>query len=74
LALSPPTKRSTSAIKAAGGEPGSGAAFFAPAMWPATYSERLRESIRVALPSVNMRRTSSVLTSAVFWFGSASVA
>src|SRR5882724_5743150 len=39
-------------------------------MWPATYSARLRVSSRMALPSARMRRTSAVLTSAVFWFGS----
>src|SRR5215510_1127643 len=43
-------------------------------MWPATYSARLRVSSRMALPSARMRRTSAVLTSAVFWFGSPIVA
>src|SRR5262249_41496874 len=44
---------------------GGGATFLAPAMWPATYSERLRESSTIALPSARIRRISALLISAV---------
>jgi hypothetical protein len=72
--LSPPTSRSTSATYASGAAPGSVATFRAPGMWLVAYSEYFRESRTTALPSARIRRSSSVLTSAVFWSGSSKVA
>ena len=48
--------------------------FTPPAMWPATYSERLRESTSTALASIKIRRTSAVETSGVFGFVSPTTA